>query len=805
MGKALRVVLGVHAHWSGSQWCSNENVLQRALELALQAGAEHGAACALDFDARGIEELAARSPQVLADLRAGLERGQLELTGASFAQPECSGHGSESTLRQRVLGARVLQRLLGRRPLELWEGAVGGHPQLPQLLRAMGARVLGLEPALEEYAAIVPREAAGSIAWSGADGSELMCVPAQALSLALQSGDEWEAQLEAALKEPKATALLVWLPCESARSEAVLARLRSLRSDKRFEFTALAFSALAAQLSKLGDSLPRNFSSTQFFHGGAPAKNGDLLVRGVTWCEEQLLAAEALASLVARLPEVEPGAAEWPAWELEESWRDLFLAQHHAVAAREQRLAAVAESSIERSLALAQEVHERMLQQLARNVQGLEGGHLVLNPLGWTRDVLHDSGVAREVPAFGYKVVDPYDLDVAPLGRVRVRENSERIALVRGRMRVEVDRRRGVIEQITTREFPEGLLDKAHPLLEFSLERGGREEPFSEAEVTTSQNEEEETDELTIRRTGRGGVTLTLQVAIEPLFDAVWIRVQTEELPRPDVGARCGLRMLLRPRLAGDLEVCADHPFGVERIVAPSDRERRAALPDGGTRAVDILERPFNSLRFVDLSSQDHSRGMLYVHDGSPAFSRIDGGVAHLLSSVDPLDENSFDAGLMADLWIVPHAGMLDCERMRRAMECTLGNPRFVQSAEILGGGELPESMGALSVEPHNVLATATWCEPASARESIERPITNDSTVTVFAVRLVEFDGQASQVRLRVAGRVARAALCDPLGEVLEELSARACAAVFGPGEGAWSEIELPLRAHGIATVQFFS
>ena len=804
MGKALRVVLGVHAHWAGSQWASNGNVLERALELALATRAEHAAAVAIDFDARGVEELAARAPAVLERLREALARGQVELCGASFAQPNAACHGGESNLRQRVLGARVMQRLLGQRPLDLWEGALAGHEQLPQMLRAMGTRTLGLAAAFEEYRVDTPLEECSALRWRSADGSELDCVAANALTLALQVGAGLEAALVAALERPGPLALLLWLPSDPLCAASLFASLRALQSDARFEVTLLSFSALASELRAAVEPLQRSYAGTQFFHGGAPAKNADLLGHGVSWCEEQLLAAEALAALVSRLPEVEPGCAEWPAWELEESWRDLFVAQHHAVAAREQRLAAVAESSIERSLALAQEVHERTLSHLARNVQGLEGGHLVLNPLGWTRDVLHDSGVARDVPAFGYKVVDPYDLDVAPLGRVRVRENSERIALVRGRMRVEVDRRRGVIEQISTREFPEGLLDPTRPLLELSLLRGGREECFSDAEVTTSQVEDEETDELTIRRTGRGGVTITLQVAIEPLFDAVWIRIQTEELPRPDPGARSGLRMPLRPRLEGELKLRADHPYGVGSVDAACDRERRAPSPGGGTRSVDALERPFQGLRFVDLSTQDRSRGMLYVHDGSPAFARIDGGVAHLLSSVDPLDESSFDPGLMADLWIVPHAGMSDQARMRRAMECTLGNPRFVQSAEIRGGGALPPAMGALSVEPQNVLATALWCEPNAAREHLARPLCREANA-VFAVRLVEFDGRPARCLLRVAGRVARAALTDPMGEVLEALVVRPCAAAFGPASDPWSEIEVALRAHGIATVQFHS
>jgi hypothetical protein len=673
---------------------------------------------------------------------------------------------------------------------------------LPQVQRALGIDALCLLPALEEFVVGVPREPRTWLAWSGHDRTKLGLIAANELSVAFAQGVDSQA-LDAALLQAGPANLLVWIPPEPEREAELWRRLDALRSDPRIEFQPTSFQALAGELRVDTETASLSYAVDEFFHGNAPGKNGDLLVRGVAWCEEQLLAAESLVALLGRMPALEQEVSAWPAWEFDESWRELCVAQHHAIAAREQRLAAVAECSIERSLALAQEVHERTLFQLGQNVKGLEGGHLVLNPLGWPRDVLHDSGVIRAVPAFGYQVVDPYALDLAPLGRVRVRENEDRIALVRGRMRVEVDRRRGVIEQITTRAVPEGLLDPEHPLLDLSLIRGGREERFSEALVLKTETEDEETDELTIRRTGRGGVNVTIQVAIEPLFDAVWIRVQSDELPRPDPGARAGLGFDLRPRLGSSQRLCVDHPYGIGELEAQFDRERRRPLLEGGTDVVDVLERPFTALRFVDLSAHDRGRGVLYVHDGSPAFSRIDGGVRHSLATVDPLDDGAFESALMADMWIIPHAGMSNSERMQRAMECTLGNPRFVQSTEIRGGGHLPSSMGALSVEPSNVLATAFWREPPAAREGSKNPL-GAGDQTAFAVRLVEFDGQATAVLVRVAGKIARAARVDLLGEVLEELKFRPCRAVFGPSTDSWSEISIDMPAHAIATIHFF-
>ncbi len=800
MGKPLRVVLGVHAHWTGSQWAAVENVLERALDVALECEARHGATCALDFDARGLEELAARSPSVLGRLRSAIGERRVELTGASYAQPSASLHGGESNLRQRVLGARALRRLLNCSVRAIWEGGPCVHPQLPQIIGAMGGEALGLVPASEEFSAVPPTESRARLTWNGPDGTRLSTFSASALSMAFDRG-VFDAELQAALAGDEPAVLLAWVPLDGRAAE-FWRRLDALRADPRVEYVPLAFSALAGDRSAEPRDGTVTYASDAFFHGDAPAKNGDILLRSVAWCEEQLLAAESTQALLGRLPGADHALAAWPAWELEESWRELCVAQHHSISSREERLAPVAECSIERSLALAQEVHERALFHLGRNVQGLEGGHLVLNPLGWTRDVLHDSGVARAVPAFGYRVVDPYALDTTPLGRVRVRENDDRIALVRGRLRVEIDRRRGVIEQISTREFPEGLLGQEGPLLDLSLVRGGREERFSEVEVTRASTEEEETDEVTIRRVARGGATLTIQVAIEPLFDAVWVRFQAEQLPEPDAGAGAGLRFALRPRLGADARLRVDHPYGVGAIEAHATRERRASVQTTVSPAADVLARSFSALRFVDISAADGKRGMLYVHDGSPSFTRVDGGVEHLLSSADPLEPGAFDGSLMADVWIVPHAGMDDAARVRLAAECTLGNPRFLQSTEIRGGGSLPESMGALDIKPAHVLATAFWREPPAAREHLNRPLGTPSE-TVFALRLVEFAGQAARVTVRVAGALRRAARTDPLGEVLQMLDVAPCSAVFGPADQAWSEITLDLRAAEIATLQF--
>lgn len=797
MAKLLRLVQGVHAHWTVAQWIRVEDVLRRAIDTAADLGRESQAAVAFDIDGRGLEELAARSPRALDDLRSAIASGWIEITGASFAQPSAVACGGESWLRQRVLGLAAFERLLNCRPRAIWEGQPPNTTQAVALLREFGVERLGLFPALEFCEVETPSHPGGWFRWPLGKDFAMPCLGSDPLSVALQRGEPHAAALAAAFAQRDEACLCVWWPLEPRRRSAMQARLQRLRSEGGFELRPTAFSRLTPRADD--DFSP---GSDQFFDGFAPAKNGDVLLRSVGWCEEQLIAAEGLSALLGRLPSGPASTLagvgqQWPAWPFEQAWRDLCVAQHHATEFAGRRVISIADIAIESSLALSGEAQDQTLIELGQRVAGLEGGHLVLNPLGWPRDVLHDTGVARAVPAFGYKVVDPYDLDPAPLGRVRVRENEDRIALVRGRLRVEVDRRRGVIEQISTREFPGGLLDPSRPFLTPVMRRGDRIEEFAAAEVGITIEDDEETDELTLRRIGRGGVSVTFQIALEPLFDAVWVRVQSEELPTPDAGARSGLGLSLEPVLGPDARLVRDHAFGVEELPRSLPvRARRAPGGDGEIGIADSIDGHFRALRFVDISAADGSRGVLYVHDGSPCFERTPLGFLHRLTSVDPLDRESFEGVLTGDLWIVPHAGMTHAQRVRRAMECTLGNPRFQQTAEIRGGGYLPTAMGAVAVEPDHVLATSFRRESLGADGG-----------ECYSLRLVEFEGRATVATVRIVGEVTKALQVTPGGEILRELDVAPAKPPHGmprgPGVQPWSRLEVPIDAQGVVTLQF--
>jgi hypothetical protein len=170
----------------------------------------------------------------------------------------------------------------------------------------------------------------------------------------------------------------------------------------------------------------------------------------------------------------------------------------------------------------------------------------------------------------------------------------------------------------------------------------------------------------------------------------------------------------------------------------------------------------------------------------------------------DPWDEDYFDAAFEVELALVPHGRMTSTARMRTSMELNLGSPRFADHVGVRGGGDLPPAFGALAVDAPNVLASSL--SRASARDAehlqdhfAERCAARDP----FVVRLVEYDGRAADVVLRLPGSIAAAARTDHLGRVLEMLEPSRARAPFGPRSMPWSAVRLSLRPREVATLMF--
>src|SRR5688572_1526090 len=110
MAKPLYYTFGNHMHWVDMQWLWGYDTLPSSIRDMLTLCTSTGARGNVNFDGVGYEKLAAEAPEALAELRAAVVAGTIEVVGASYGQPYGLFHGGESNIRQRVFGARVVRR-----------------------------------------------------------------------------------------------------------------------------------------------------------------------------------------------------------------------------------------------------------------------------------------------------------------------------------------------------------------------------------------------------------------------------------------------------------------------------------------------------------------------------------------------------------------------------------------------------------------------------------------------------------------------------------------------------------------------
>ncbi len=85
--KPLYYTFGNHMHWVDMEWLWGYGTLPSSARDMLAFCARTGARGNLNFDGIGYEKLAVEAPEVLAELRAAIAAGQIEVVGASYGQP----------------------------------------------------------------------------------------------------------------------------------------------------------------------------------------------------------------------------------------------------------------------------------------------------------------------------------------------------------------------------------------------------------------------------------------------------------------------------------------------------------------------------------------------------------------------------------------------------------------------------------------------------------------------------------------------------------------------------------------------
>jgi alpha-mannosidase len=116
--------------------------------------------------------LAEQAPELFAQVRAAVQRGQWIPVGAMWVEPDCNLPSGESLARQLLHGQRWFERHLGRRCTELWlPDAFGYTAQLPQLMRRAGlSRFLTQKLSWNRFTS--PEH--HTFLWQGLDGSRVL-------------------------------------------------------------------------------------------------------------------------------------------------------------------------------------------------------------------------------------------------------------------------------------------------------------------------------------------------------------------------------------------------------------------------------------------------------------------------------------------------------------------------------------------------------------------------------------------------------------------------------------------------------
>ena len=135
----------------------------------------------INLDARAYEFMAEKFPEVAAKLKKYLAAGKVELIAGTYAQPMGTTIGSESNIRQMVVGRATVRKALGYDVLTFLEEEEFTHPQVPQLATLAGYRYASLAQLDTWGRAGCPVQNLNAFHWQGMDGTAIPCVPKNAL------------------------------------------------------------------------------------------------------------------------------------------------------------------------------------------------------------------------------------------------------------------------------------------------------------------------------------------------------------------------------------------------------------------------------------------------------------------------------------------------------------------------------------------------------------------------------------------------------------------------------------------------
>jgi alpha-mannosidase len=769
-------------HWVDMEWLWGYFVLPESVRDMLWYCRKTGTKGNINFDAVGYEKLAVQAPQALASLREAIAGGTVEVVGASYGQPYGLFHGGESNIRQRVYGVRSVLRHLDARPRSYWEEEYDYFPQLPQMLRGVGFTYASLFYQWTWHTPHIPMQEEQTVYLQGLDGSQLLAATRNSLNLH-QWPEDFEGLLDSnALSEREKPGILQWLelmpsPDWMCRAELMLPQMQNLQRRDGITLRAVTLSELLEEVGQ--EAQPRYYDMAEVFHGVSLGKNGDLFRRRSRACEESLLTAESLSTMMGFLGRPYPSWNVYPEWELGEAWKELLVAQHHDNDECEGLCGHVGASSYDRSLTLSDFVTRRALRTLASRFREAPGRMLVYNPLGWERSsIIMDevSGtryLTPTLPPFGYRVLErsreQSSEKLVPIEPTTLERSTDALTLRRGDLAVEIDTARGLVSQIYSPEFPAGALSKDESLGRLHMTKGGAEDDLREVSLETQNRFGEPL--VRIQRAGWSGTAVMLEVSLAPDVDAVDLHYSSERVTPPDPSVQAALKTLL-PGASARTRIVHDHPYGITEIEPSRDFTRK--YPTGhwmtSEQVYEQVERPFTALSLLDI--HDGSTGLLYLHNGNQSMQKTVNGVEMTLTMNDPWDGDYFVPKLDSRLRVVPHGALDNASRYRYAQEFTrpvLTSPTSSPDAEDASAKEF----APIRCRSTSTLVTALYRDASDAGDELSH-YALPSVRFPLVIRLVEWNGNSDTATLQVSGRINRCMRTNLLGEEIEELEPQA-------------------------------
>lgn len=767
---------GNHFHWVGMQWLWGTGILGRSVDDMLAFIEQTGSPGNINFDSNGYEHLASEDPAALAKLRTALEDGRVEVVGGTFGQPYGLFHHGESAVRQIAYGVRTSQRVLGVRPRSFWEEEFCFFPQLPQLLSASGYEFASLFFQWTWHTPELPMETVPAVRWIGVDGSELLTLPRSELNL-----HQWPEDVAALLDSgnlavPAVPVVQQWFeflpsPDWMCRSELVVPGVQNLFDNSGLTFRTGTLSTVLTDLAEIAEE--RHYTMDQTFHGMSIGKNGNRHHRLSRIAEHTLLAAETFSVVAGDLGRPYAHWNKYPAWELEEGWRELLAFQAHDNDECEGLNGHIGYLGLQRGVGLGRHVLDRTLTHLA-NTLVETGGEVVANPVGWERDSVVDGHLVT-LPAFAVTALA--DLKGTPVTPTVSVCRDDAIVLERAGFAIEIDSATGVVSRISDRMLSEGIGG-----LEWVREGVHEQWPMIDLQV--------ETDAVRVTR-AVGNASAEAVFRIAPEVDALDVSITGTLASGPDGRYHSSLVTALVPQ-SPIAALRHDTPFAVGEIKARNSWSRK--YPTGAwmtsPQEFETVHNVFTGLQFIDLLDIDGA-GLLWIHDGAQAFHRVGEGVANVLSMRDPWDEDHYVSDLVYSARIIPHGPATDRWRWTRAQEFTrpVEHARAVLTITAAIEGQRGRVLAPLRVEQSGgSVVTAVFRDSDFAATGFPGHVNHLATQPVL-IRVVELDGDADVVRLILPRTPLAAWRCTPLGEAIE------------PIQPEHEVINIELRAHEIATI----